>query len=82
MKRRYQQFSQVLTKLLHANDINKCVTEILQDILNETKKSGGRVICVGTTSCRTIESLAKEDGTYRKLYTLQMEALKTIGIEE
>ncbi len=26
--------------------------------------------------------LAKEDGTYRKLYTLQMEALKTIGIEE
>ncbi|MBO5380606.1 MAG: GAF domain-containing protein [Bacteroides sp.] len=37
MKRRYQQFSQVLSKLLHANDINKCVTEILQDILNETK---------------------------------------------
>ena len=26
--------------------------------------------------------LEKEDGTYRKLYTLQMEALKTIGIEE
>ena len=33
-------------------------------ILNETKASGGRVICVGTTSCRTLESLAKEDGTF------------------
>lgn len=33
------------------------------DIINETKKNGGRVICVGTTSCRTVESLANEDGT-------------------
>ena len=33
-------------------------------ILNETKAAGGRVICVGTTSCRTLESLAKEDGTF------------------
>ncbi len=33
-------------------------------ILNETKASGGRIICVGTTSCRTLESLAKEDGTF------------------
>jgi len=32
-------------------------------IMNETKKHGGRVICVGTTSCRTVESVAKEDGT-------------------
>lgn len=32
------------------------------DIINETKKSGGRVICVGTTSCRTLESAATEDG--------------------
>jgi len=31
--------------------------------INETKQSGGRVICVGTTSCRTIESFAAEDGT-------------------
>ncbi len=30
--------------------------------VNETKKNGGRVICVGTTSCRTIESAAGEDG--------------------
>ena len=33
------------------------------DVINETKAAGGRVICVGTTSCRTIESWANEDGT-------------------
>ena len=32
------------------------------DLINETKKNGGRIICVGTTSCRTIESAADEDG--------------------
>lgn len=31
-------------------------------IINQTKENGGRVICVGTTSCRTIESAAKENG--------------------
>ena len=30
--------------------------------INETKNNGGRVICVGTTSCRTIESAANENG--------------------
>ena len=33
-------------------------------ILNETKASGGRIICVGTTSCRTLESLVNEDGSF------------------
>ncbi len=33
------------------------------DVINSTKAAGGRVICVGTTSCRTIESWANEDGT-------------------
>lgn len=33
------------------------------DIINETKRRGGRIICVGTTSCRTIESFAEADGT-------------------
>ena len=33
-------------------------------ILNETKASGGRIVCVGTTSCRTLESLVNEDGTF------------------
>jgi len=32
------------------------------DLINQTKASGGRVICVGTTSCRTLESWADEDG--------------------
>lgn len=31
-------------------------------LINETKKQGGRVIAVGTTSCRTLESAAGEDG--------------------
>lgn len=34
------------------------------DILNQTKARGGRVICVGTTSCRTLESLVNDDGTF------------------
>ncbi|MBR6302222.1 MAG: tRNA preQ1(34) S-adenosylmethionine ribosyltransferase-isomerase QueA [Lachnospiraceae bacterium] len=38
------------------------VTKEAADIINETKKSGGRVICVGTTSCRTVESASDEDG--------------------
>ena len=33
------------------------------DLINRTKAAGGRVICVGTTSCRTLESWANEDGT-------------------
>ena len=33
-------------------------------ILNQTKHSGGRIICVGTTSCRTLESLVNPDGTF------------------
>ena len=33
-------------------------------VLNETKAAGGRVICVGTTSCRTLESLVNEDGSF------------------
>ncbi len=32
------------------------------DIINETKKNGGRVIAVGTTSCRTLESVATNFG--------------------
>ena len=33
-------------------------------ILNETKAQGGRIICVGTTSCRTLESLVNDDGSF------------------
>lgn len=34
------------------------------ELLNETKRNHGRIVCVGTTSCRTLESLAEEDGTF------------------
>ena len=33
--------------------------------INDVKKAGGRVICVGTTSCRTLESAAGEDGAVK-----------------
>lgn len=32
-------------------------------IITESKRAGGRIVCVGTTSCRTVESFANEDGT-------------------
>lgn len=38
------------------------ITQETADAINETKKNGGRVICVGTTSCRTVESAADENG--------------------
>ena len=38
------------------------VTDDAADRINATKKRGGRVICVGTTSCRTVESASTEDG--------------------
>ena len=38
------------------------ITEDAANMINRTKESGGRVICVGTTSCRTIESAADENG--------------------
>ena len=31
-------------------------------LINQTKREGGRIICVGTTSCRTVESAADENG--------------------
>lgn len=34
------------------------------EILNATKKTGGRIICVGTTSCRTLESLVNANGEF------------------
>ena len=36
-------------------------------IINERKATGGRLICVGTTSCRTIESVADENGLVREM---------------
>ena len=48
----------------HAMHSEFCIVpEETAEIVNETKRSGGRVIAVGTTSCRTLESFANEDGT-------------------
>ena len=38
------------------------VTQESAELINQTKENGGRVICVGTTSCRTVESAADENG--------------------
>lgn len=38
------------------------ITQETADIINRTKEDGGRIICVGTTSCRTIESAADVNG--------------------
>ena len=40
------------------------ISQETADILNETRRQGGRIVCVGTTSCRTIESLANDNGTF------------------
>ena len=42
------------------------VSKATADTINETKKNGGRVICVGTTSCRTVESVASKYGEMRE----------------
>jgi len=39
------------------------ISQEVADLINRTKAGGGRVVCVGTTSCRTVESWANEDGT-------------------
>ncbi len=39
------------------------VSKETADLINETRKNGGRVICVGTTSVRTLESSSLDDGT-------------------
>lgn len=36
------------------------------DLINKTKRNGGRVVAVGTTSCRTIESVAQKEGAFQE----------------
>ncbi|MPN51198.1 S-adenosylmethionine:tRNA ribosyltransferase-isomerase [bioreactor metagenome] len=38
------------------------ISREVADLINRTRANGGRVVCVGTTSCRTVESWANEDG--------------------
>ena len=47
----------------HAMHSEYCIIpQETADVINRTKERGGRVIAVGTTSCRTLESFAGEDG--------------------
>ena len=41
------------------------ISEETAQMLNETRQKGGRIVCVGTTSCRTLESLVSEDGSFK-----------------
>ena len=42
------------------------ISQETADLLNRTRQSGHRIVCVGTTSCRTLESFANEDGTFEE----------------
>ena len=50
----------VLDHHMHSEVYN--VSEEAAERINRTKEAGGRVICVGTTACRTLESAADEGG--------------------
>ena len=56
---------QVENVLEHHMHAELCmISQETAEILNKTKAEGGRLICVGTTSCRTLESLVNEDGSF------------------
>ena len=42
------------------------ISQKTADLLNRTRAEGGRIVCVGTTSCRTLESFCGEDGVFRE----------------
>ena len=46
----------------HMHSEHYQITQETADLINETKKKGGRVISVGTTSCRTLETVAAKEG--------------------
>ena len=60
-------FRPVKVEDIHSHHMHSELCMISQEtaeILNATKASGGRIVCVGTTSCRTLESLVNDDGTF------------------
>ncbi|MCI2056668.1 MAG: tRNA preQ1(34) S-adenosylmethionine ribosyltransferase-isomerase QueA [Oscillibacter sp.] len=61
-------FRPVKEDVIEEHEMHKeyCViSQETADLINRTKANGGRCICVGTTSCRTLESWAAEDGTMK-----------------
>ena len=60
-------FRPVKAENIHEHHMHSEFCMISQEtaqLLNKTKAEGGRVICVGTTSCRTLESLVNDDGSF------------------
>ncbi|MBR2024929.1 MAG: tRNA preQ1(34) S-adenosylmethionine ribosyltransferase-isomerase QueA [Clostridia bacterium] len=51
--------------IMHSEYIS--VSKESADIINTAKKNGGRIVAVGTTSCRTLESVVTDDGTIRAI---------------
>ncbi|WP_035290886.1 tRNA preQ1(34) S-adenosylmethionine ribosyltransferase-isomerase QueA [Clostridium sp. KNHs214] len=47
----------------HMHSEYYCMSKETADIINETKNAGGRIIAVGTTSSRTLETIGEENGT-------------------
>ena len=50
----------------HMHSEHYSISAITAEKINRTKKNGGRVICVGTTSCRTLESAASKYGEIKE----------------
>lgn len=50
----------------HMHSEHYCISKEAAEKINNTKKNGGRVICVGTTSCRTLESAASRFGEIKE----------------
>ncbi len=56
--------SQISEHKMHSEHYH--LPQATADLINETKRCGGRVISVGTTSCRTIESVAQREGRVKE----------------
>lgn len=59
-------FRPVKTENIEDHDMHAeyCIIEQgAADVISRTRATGGKVVCIGTTSCRTIESRAEADGT-------------------
>ncbi len=49
----------------HMHEEYFVIDEAAAETVNRARENGGRIVCVGTTSCRTLETAAAEDGTLR-----------------
>ncbi len=52
--------------LHHMHSEHYCLPDETAKVINDTKSKGGRVIAVGTTSCRTLESVATSEGEIKE----------------